>query len=308
MRFLITGSAGFIGTHLTRELLSNGHEVVGVDMADGDLREPGVFYAVLCGAQLEGPVDYVIHLAAQVGRLFGEDDVAHTITNNALATARVAQACAGLGVKLAYCSTSEIYGDQGEATCTEDGEQSLPHNLYGLTKRHGEEVAQLYAPDGLVIFRLSMPYGPGLPAGRGRAAMINFLYNAMNGEPLTVHRGAERAWCYVGDTVAGIRMILQHDDSVGAWNIGRDDIAVPMRAVAEQACIMTGASPDLIVDIDPPARQTVVKRLGMDKLRSIGWRPQVELDEGMARVLEWLRSGQPALVPLVIPAAFGPED
>lgn len=295
MHFLMTGASGFIGTHLRRELEAAGHTVTGMDIADGDLRDMGVMHNMLEDELRMCDVDYVIHLAAQVGREFGEDDVAHTITNNALATARVAQACVAHRVKLAYCSTSEIYGDQGDEVCTEDGTLALPHNLYGVSKRWGEEVAQLYAPEGLVIFRLSMPYGPGLPAGRGRAAMINFLHAALHREPLTVHRGAERAWCYVGDTVRGLRMILEHPDNAGAWNVGRDDIAVPMMSVARAACGMTGAPQDLIQEIDPPARQTVVKRLSMDKLRSIGWSPEVDLGEGMERCLNWIKAGQPAL-------------
>lgn len=301
MKFLITGANGFIGTHLRKELEDAGHDVYSTDLAyGGDLREKSVAESAFDSAGVK--FDYVIHLAAQVGRLFGEDDVAHTITNNALATARVAQACASRGVKLAYCSTSEVYGDQGETVCTEDGGMKLPHNLYGLTKRFGEEIAQLYAPDGLVIFRLSMPYGPGLPYGRGRAAMINFLHQAITRQPIPVHRGAERAWCFVGDTVRGLRMILEHPENAGAWNVGRDD-AMPLRETAAMACDLVGAPHSLIQDVDPPAAQTVVKRLSMDKLRSIGWTPQVTLEEGMARTLAFVEREMEAEV--AVEAAAG---
>jgi len=244
--------------------------------------------------------DYVIHLAAQVGRLFGEDDVAYTVASNAGMTALVAQACGELGIKLAYASTSEIYGDLGEVVATEDGSKVIPHNIYGLSKRWGEEVAQLYTPGGLVCFRISMPYGPGLLAGRGRAAMINFLHQALTREPLPVHKGAERSWCYIKDTVRGLRMILEYEvaspkTKLSAWNVGRDDIAIPMRTVAELACAMTGAPYDLIEDVEPPSRQTVVKRLSTAKLRSIGWEPQVELGEGMERTLQWIKAGFPSI-------------
>ena len=176
MRFVVTGDRGFIGTHLSNELESQGYEVHGFDKATGDLRVPGVFRTQLETVLSDhGNVDYVVHLAAKVGRLFGEDNVSETITDNAGMTALVAQACGELGVKLAYASTSEVYGDQGDTWCAEDLPMVLPHNVYGLSKRWGEEVCELYAPRGLVCFRFSMPYGPGLPAGRGRAAMINFL-------------------------------------------------------------------------------------------------------------------------------------
>jgi nucleoside-diphosphate-sugar epimerase len=301
VRFLVTGHKGFIGTHLTNELLSQGYDVIGFDREQGDLREPGVFWHFLRNALRDEPIDYVIHLAAKVGRLFGEDNVSETITDNAGMTALIAQACGEWDVKLAYASTSEIYGDLGERMAFERGIKRLPHNIYGLSKRWGEEVAELYAPQGLVAFRFSMPYGPGLPAGVGRAAMINFLNDALERQPLTVHKGAERSWCWVGDTARGARMILEHSiaskpwKGVDAWNIGRDDIAIPMRTVAEMACAMTGAPYSLIQDVDPPGRQTVVKRLGMQKLHNLGWEPQVELAEGMERTLAWIKEGFPSI-------------
>jgi nucleoside-diphosphate-sugar epimerase len=133
-----------------------------------------------------------------------------------------------------------------------------------------------------------MPYGSGLPAGRGRAAIINFLYNALHGLPLTVHRDSERSWCWIGDTVRAVRLLLEQTDG-GAYNIGRDDNAVPMRRVAEMACDLVGAPHSLIEEIDAPGRQTVVKRLATQKIRDLGWSPEVSLEDGMARTLDWVR-------------------
>jgi nucleoside-diphosphate-sugar epimerase len=73
------------------------------------------------------------------------------------------------------------------------------------------------------------------------------------------------------------------------YNVGRDDKAVAMLSLAERACEMTGAPKDLIKVIDPPARQTVVKRLDTDRLRSLGWAPKIELSDGLPEVLEWVR-------------------
>jgi nucleoside-diphosphate-sugar epimerase len=291
MRILVTGGSGFVGSWLVPELRSHGHDVVAIDLPDGDLREPDVARSYI-GHHVP---DVVVHLAAQVGRILGEDDLHRTITTNALATARVAQACSDFGVRLVYCSTSEIYGDQGDAECVEGGPEVLPHGIYGLSKRWGEEAARLYAPDGLQIVRLSMPYGPGLPAGRGRAALINFLWQAAHGQPVTVHRGGRRSWCWIGDTVHGFRLVIEcgerattasdSERGVGVYNVGRDDNEVSMREVALKACDIVGAPRDLVVEVDPPERQTVVKRLSTRKLRSLGWEPVVELDDGMA--LTW---------------------
>lgn len=285
MRILVTGAAGFIGSHLADELEQPGHDVIRVDRDDGDLRHhPVAAHLIRCHQP-----DVVVHLAAKVGRLFGENDVMETIADNAGMTALVAQACGDAGVRLVYASTSEVYGDGAEHTWeeTELGE-ALPHNTYGLSKRWGEEACRLYAPDGLHLLRFSMPYGPGLLPGYGRAAIVNMLHQADNRQPIPVHHGAERSWCWIGDTVRATRMILERGEP-GAWNIGRDDRSVPMRHVAETACALTGAPLSLIEEVDPPRMQTVVKRLSTAKLQKLGWQPTVELEEGMARTLDWVR-------------------
>lgn len=284
MKVLVTGAAGFIGSHLCPEL-EKSYEVVAVDRVNGDLRRQSIVNNLL---DFHRP-EVVVHLAAKVGRLFGEESPALTVLDNAGMTALVAKSCGERGIRLVYASTSEVYGDGAESTWEEAATMNLPHNLYGLSKRWGEEVSRLYAPDGLVILRFSMPYGPGLPAGRGRAALVNFLHQAMNREPLTVHKDSERSWCWIGDTVRAVRIILESGQT-GAWNVGRDDNARPMRAVAEMACDLVGAPHSLIQEVDAPSRQTVVKRLSTAKLRSLGWKPEVELPEGMRRTLEELQA------------------
>jgi nucleoside-diphosphate-sugar epimerase len=293
MRVLMTGSSGFIGRYLRSELELRGHDVVGYDRVldpavsgpdvKADVSWPGDFVQVL-----NGGFDLVLHLAAQVGREFGEDDVAATIRDNAVGTALVARACGEAGVPVLYTSTSEVYGDLGEEVAREFGRMELPHNLYGVSKRWGEEVLMLYAPEGLRIARLSMPYGPGAPPGRGRRAMDNFLHQAHWGMRIPVHEGAARSWCWVGDTVRALRLIAE-SDLTGVWNVGRDDDERPLIEVAEMACDIAGATRDLIDIVPAPERQTVVKRLSTERLRwDFGWRPEVELEEGMEAVYDWI--------------------
>lgn len=300
MKVLITGSEGFIAGHLRSALAARGHQITGTDRLDPDhgvdIREARDIAGIV---RMTRP-DVVVHTAAQVGRVFGEDDHHHTITTNALGTVNVALAAAAVGARLVYVSTSEVYGDQGEAMCWEGGPMALPHNLYGLSKRWGEEAARLYCPDGLQIIRLSMPYGPGLPAGRGRAAIINFLDQAHRRVPIPVHRGAERSWCWVGDTIAAMVAVIERGEvgvdpitGHGIYNVGRDDDPRPMVEVARIACDLVGAPYDLIELVDPPAAQTVVKRLATAKLRALGWSPQVELEDGMRRTAETM--GLPVL-------------
>lgn len=284
MRILLTGAAGFIGSYLSRELRAVGNDVVCVDYEDGDLGTPDTAYCIISRHQ----PDIVIHLAAKVGRLFGEENPSVTITSNALATTYVALACADLGVRLVYASTSEAFGDHGKCSVDENERSEMPHNLYGLSKKWGEEAAQLYAPKGLQVLRFSMPYGPGLPAGWGRAAIITFLWQAHHRKAITVHRGGRRCLCWIGDLIIGIRMVIE-DGGIGAWTIGRDDNEVLMLDVAHMACEIAGASPDLITEVEPPSHLTIVKRLNISRLTGLGWQPTIDLLDGMSRSYEIIK-------------------
>lgn len=297
MKVGITGVEGFLGSHLRTELRNRGHEVIGIDIVEAglppydqrtqfssDLREPDVASRWL----YNNTPDICVHMAAQVGRLFGDRDLRHTVESNATMTTLIAKACGDLNIPLAYTSTSEVYGDNGDRVSDErDGPFSLPHNLYGLTKRWGEEVSRLYAYRDLVIFRPSMPYGTGVVPGQGRAALPNIIWQVVTGQRIPIHRGSERSWCWVGDAVRGMAVVLEAGET-GPFNIGRDDDARSMQEVAELACAMFGGDPGMIDLIDPPEAQTVVKRLSTDRLRGLGWMPTVSLEAGMSLVRQWV--------------------
>ena len=287
MKIAITGSNGFVGSWLKKELEEYGHEVYGADITNEqsiNLLDTNAFEDWI----KEINPDVCCHLAAQVGRIFGERDVVHTIRHNAEMSTIIAKWCGELGIRLIYISTSEVYGDQGENVCNEYGNLLLPHNLYGLTKRWGEESAQLFAPDRLVIARLSMPYGPGVPPGKGRRAMDTMLWQAHNRLPIIVHEGSERSWCWIGDTVIAIRMIIEQPLG-GIYNIGRDDDYRPMIEIAKRACELSGAHQNLIKLIPAPEKQTIVKRLSTERIRQLGWKPSMELSDGIKIVYEWVK-------------------
>lgn len=264
------GDPGFIGDWLADELQVRGHQVV---PCFGDVRFDWTA-GVVAGC------DVVVHLAARVGRLRCEDAPRDVVDTNAWGTFNVARACAAAGARLLYVSSSEA---------------AYAGNLYGLTKRWGEDAARLaFAdhPERLQVARLFMPYGPGVPPGHGRAALTNWLWGAMTRTPLIVHARTSRSWCWVGDTVRALRMVIEAgtwpEDNV--WNIGRVDNQLSSLRVA-QLCVERYADRDysLIRQIAKPAGVADHKLPDVEPIYGLGWRPLVDLPEGIGRVAGWLR-------------------
>lgn len=269
------GDPGFIGTWLGEALMEAGHEARPVY---GDVRfdwTPGV---------VEG-CDVVVHLAARVGRLRCDQAPRDVVDVNAWGTANVARACRAAGVRMLYVSSSEA---------------AYAGNLYGLSKRWGEDAARLefdLSPDRLLIARLFMPYGPGHPPGFGRAALTNWVWAALTRQPLIVHARTSRSWTWVEDTAAALRMLIEEwpgrrDAWNGreVWNIGRVDNQLSSLRVA-QLCVERFAEGDysLIRQVAKPAGIADHKLPDVQALYDLGWRPTVDLIEGMGRVADWLR-------------------
>lgn len=282
-RILVLGGRGWIGSHLCPELVRAGHDVVVHDRVDGDLLQPRTTMRAVCSIK----PDMVVHLAASPGRVFGERDSRQTIESNTAMVALVARACAQAGSRLCYFSTSEVYG-RSSKPWDEHVERLEPVNLYGLTKLWGEQVARMYVPDDLLIIRPSMPWGPGMLVGEGRAALPTFLWHALRCEPIEVHRGSSRSWCYIDDAIAGMVAVIERGE--GTINVGRDDDERSMKVIAEMACAAAHAPVDLVSEVDVPSIASPVKRVRVDRLRALGWEPCVSLEDGMRLMLDDLRS------------------
>jgi dTDP-glucose 4,6-dehydratase len=281
VRVLCTGSAGFLGSRLVPVLGQRGHIVWAVDRHDGDLRLPGQTRLLVEASE----PDVVVHLAANPGRVFGEENATDTVATNTIATINVAKACADVGARLVYVSTSEVYGTAcggiGLGPVREDRPRGKPLNLYGATKMWGEDAAWLYAPENLTIIRPSMPYGPGMATGHGRAALPSMIASLLHRQSYTVHVGTKRSWCYVDDLVCGMADVIER--GTGIYNVGRDDDLRSMYDVAMCVCDVTGAPRVLVKKSEPDDTITRVKDISMEKLRALGWRPDVDLVEGVKR-------------------------
>lgn len=287
MKVVVTGASGFVGRALVEELrhADGAYEVHPLGRQDGDLSQEGIAEAAVAEAQ----PDVVVHGAARIGVLRCEDEPELAVRSNVLATAHVARAAGAGGARLVYLSTSDVYGS---AAAADEGTPPAPESLYALTKLWGEQAAALYAPEGLAVLRLANPYGPGVDAGQAKGAVPTMLRQADAREPIPVFRGEARSFCWIGDVVRAVRLVLEAGAD-GTLNLGADGEPVALVDVARVACELTGAPHELIEEVEPPPGR-VMTRIATERIRALGWRPEVALDDGMRMLLDSLRAGAPA--------------
>jgi dTDP-glucose 4,6-dehydratase len=252
---LVTGGRGFLGGHVCDALAAAGHKAIPLGRSDGDLAEPGVIERLLD----EHTPQAVVHLAAVMP---GDE----RLMQNAPITALVAHACSEHGVRLLHGSTTSVYADE---------------TPYAESKRASEQAA-----GDAAILRFAFPYGPG----QRRGTIRTMLDQALGREPIVVYRGWERSFCFATDAARAVALLLDAD-ATGTYDIGRDDDRRTLPEVARIACRLTGAPDELIDIVDPHAGPVLVlEGLDVARLHELGWRPEVELEDGMQRTLEWLSS------------------
>jgi dTDP-glucose 4,6-dehydratase len=299
-RAVVTGGAGFIGSHLCRELVARGYEVVAVDnfltgrksnLADllGGNGVELVEHDVSAGLPVEGPVDAVLHFASPASPVdylnhpLATLDVGSNGTRHALDLAKAHAA------RFILASTSEIYGDPLEHPQVESYWGNVnpigPRSVYDESKRFAESLTFAYhrVYDMKVgVVRIFNTYGPGLRAGDGRV-VSNFLVQAMNGKPLTIYGDGSqtRSFCYVDDEVRGILALLESDHA-GPVNIGNPD-EFTVKELASTVLEVTGSSSDIVFE-PLPTDDPVRRRPDITRARELlGWQPEVSLREGLER-------------------------
>jgi dTDP-glucose 4,6-dehydratase len=303
-RVVLTGGAGFVGSHLADALLARGDEVVVLDSLITGRREnvahldgePG-FSFVECDVSVEmpvtGAVDAVMHFASPASPF---EYLAHpfeTLDAGSLGTRRALDLARANNARFLLASTSEIYGEPQVHPQVETywgNVNSLgPRAVYDEAKRFAETLTMTYHRElgvDVGIVRIFNTYGPRLRPADGRV-VSNFLVQAMDGRPLTVYGDGRqtRSYCFVDDEVRGIVALLD-SGAVGPVNIGNPDEFTVLE-LARLVLEVTESSSEVVFEplpTDDPTRRRPDITLANETL---GWEPKVSLREGLVRTHEW---------------------
>jgi nucleoside-diphosphate-sugar epimerase len=297
MRYVLTGAAGFIGSHLAEALAARGHEVLGVDSFtdyyDVALKEEnaaGLDVARMDLAEVDlelDGVDGIFHLAGQPGvRSFG-DVFEDYVTRNLLATRRVFERAAGTGVRVVFASSSSVYGD-AESYPTPEETAPCPISPYGITKLGCEHLAHAYAKEfGLdaVVLRYFTFYGPRQRPDMALARVVDALARGGTFE-LYGDGFQSRSFTYVADGVEATIRAMEDAPAGALYNVGGGAEAT-MRDVIATLERVSGRTLDVV---EQPAAAGDVRRTSADTSRiesELGWRATTSLEDGLSAQWEW---------------------
>jgi dTDP-glucose 4,6-dehydratase len=303
-RIVISGGAGFLGSHVCEALLARGDEVVALDnLLTGAIDNVShlfehrgfvfVEHDVTNYVHVSGPVDAVMHLASPASPVDYLEHPIKTLKVGSLGTHKTLGLAKDKGARYFLASTSEVYGDPEVHPQTEDYWGHVnpvgPRGVYDEAKRFAEAMTLAYHRAHGVdtrIVRIFNTYGPRMRRHDGRV-VSNFLTQALDGKPITVYgEGSQtRSFCYVDDEVAGLLALLD-SDYVGPVNVGNPNEFTVLE-LAQLVVELTGSSSEIVFEDlpvdDPKQRQPDISLAR----RVLGWEPRVPLREGLIRTAEW---------------------
>jgi dTDP-glucose 4,6-dehydratase len=306
MRVLITGAAGFLGSHLCDRFLAEGYEVVGMDnfitghpdnvahlMGRPDFRF--IQHDVTNYIYVEGALDGVLHFASPASPVDYLEQPIPTLKVGSLGTHKALGLAKAKGARFLLASTSEVYGDPQVHPQPESYWGHVnpvgPRGVYDEAKRFAEAMTMAYHRyHGMQtrIVRIFNTYGPRMRPGDGRV-VSNFIVQALRGDPISIYGDGSqtRSFTYVDDLVDGIYRLF-HSDRVEPTNIGNPN-EFTVRELAERVLAQTESSSVLdrlpLPEDDPKVRQpdiTIARAV-------LGWEPRVELEEGLQRTIPHFR-------------------
>ena len=306
---VLTGGAGFLGSHMCDRLLAEYHTVTVVDNLStgrpvnlehlaGESRFTLIQQDACAPLEVDGPVDYVMHLASPASPPDFARIPFECLRAGSFATHNMLEFALNRGARFLLASTSEIYGDppaefhpQTEAyagNVSPIGRRSV----YDEAKRYAETVTMTYQREcGLEtrIVRIFNTYGPRMRPDDGRV-VTNFICQALRGEPLTLYGEGKqtRSFCYVTDLVDGIYRLLLSDEPEPV-NIG-NPFEFTVRTLAEKILELTGGASELVTVPLPFEDDPKQRKPDISKARHVlGWEPKVSIDEGLGYTIDYLR-------------------
>ena len=305
-RIVITGAAGFIGSHLSEALLDHSYEVIGIDnLLTGDAANIShlvnrdftfIKHDVTNYIYVDGPVDFVLHWASPASPIDYLELPIPTLKVGALGTHKALGLAKAKGATFVLASTSEVYGDPLEHPQKESYWGNVnpvgPRGVYDEAKRFAEAMTMAYHRyHGLntKIVRIFNTYGPRMRLNDGRAVPA-FLSQALRNEDVTVFGGGTqtRSFTYISDLIDGIIRLMLADTNEPV-NIGNPR-ETTIEAIARTIIGMTGSTSRIVYrplpTDDPKVRQPDITRART----LLGWEPRVQLEEGLVRTIEYFRT------------------
>lgn len=309
MKIVVTGGAGFIGSHLCEALVAKGHEVICLDNLitgsrdnlknlEGHPRFTFLFHDVIQPLRLEA--EAILHLASPASPVGYRTYPIETMKVNSIGTHNLIEEAHRLRARFLLASTSEAYGNPLVHPQREDYWGNVnplgPRACYDESKRYAEALTMEYIRSfGLDarIVRIFNTFGPRNQLDDGRV-VPNFLTRALRGEPLVVYGDGSqtRSFCYVSDLVEGIQLALFSSRARGeVINLGNPE-EFTIREFAELVLRLTGSSSPIIYQPLPPDREGDPHRRQPDITKArqlLGWEPVVPVEEGLKRTIKWFK-------------------